>query len=136
MSIVLGAAAANLGGNCRMTTKVHPEIAGVGIEYGWGYAKLKYWKEINDGIAAHLEENVKKALSPELTVTISRTQKFARKAHGYKLTYFFLSSMLTQTDSTQGGDEGLSKETIKSITKAFKAHCCALDSNYAFIRTA
>jgi hypothetical protein len=37
-----------------MTPKVHPEIAGVGIEYDWGYAKLKYRKEINDGIASHL----------------------------------------------------------------------------------
>jgi hypothetical protein len=30
----------------------------------------------------------------------------------------------------------LAKETIESITKAFKAHDCALDSNYAFILTA
>jgi hypothetical protein len=78
-----------LGGNCRMTPKLHPEIAGVRIEYGWGFAKLKYWKEIHDGIAAHLEENVKKVLSPESTLTISRTRKFARKAGEYKLTYFF-----------------------------------------------
>jgi hypothetical protein len=125
-----------LRGNCRMTPKVHPEIAGVRIEYDWGYAKLKYWKEINDGIAAHLEENVKKVLSPESTLTISRTRKFARKAREYKLTCFFLISMLTQTDSARGGDERLAKETIESITKAFKAHRCALDSNYAFIRTA
>jgi hypothetical protein len=120
-----------------MMPKVHPEIAGVGIEYDcWGYAKLKYRKEISDGIAAHLEKNVKKALSPELTLTISRTRKFARKARDYKLAYFFLISMLTQTDSTRGGDERLAKETIESITKAFKAHRCALDINYAFIRTA
>jgi hypothetical protein len=72
-----------------MTPKVHPEIAGVRIEYNWGYAKLKYWKEINDGIAAHLDENVKKALSPESKLTISRAQKFARKAREYKLTYLF-----------------------------------------------
>jgi hypothetical protein len=78
MSVVLGTAATKLGGNCRMTPKVHPEIALVGIEYDWGYAKLKCWKEINDGIAVHLEENVKKALSPESTLTISRTRKFAR----------------------------------------------------------
>jgi hypothetical protein len=48
-----------LGGNCRMTPKVHPAIAGAGIKYDWGYAKLKYRKEINDGIAVHLEKNVK-----------------------------------------------------------------------------
>jgi hypothetical protein len=124
-----------------MTPKVHPEIAGVGIEYDWGYAKLKFRKEINDGLAVHLEANVKKALSPTETLTINRTRKFARKAREYKLTYFFLFSMLTQTDLTPGStlgadDQRLAKETIESITKAFKAHRCALDSNYAFIRTA
>jgi hypothetical protein len=132
----------SLGGNCRMTPKVHPEIAGVGIEYDWGYAKLKFRKEINDGLALHLEENVKKALSPTETLTLNRTRKFARKAREYKLTYFFLFSMLTQTDLTPGStlvgadEQRLAKETIESITKAFKAHRCALDSNYAFIRTA
>jgi hypothetical protein len=125
-----------LGGNCRMTPKVHPEIAGVGIEYDWGYAKLKYRKEINDGLAAHLEKNVKKALSPEETLTIYRTRKFARKAREYKLTYFFLISCLTQVQEGTNGGERLAKETIEGITKAFKAHRCALDSNYAFIRTA
>jgi hypothetical protein len=42
-------------------------------------------------------------------------------------------SMLTQTDLTQGGDKRLAKDTIESITKAFKAHYFALDSNYVFI---
>jgi hypothetical protein len=60
-----------LGGNCCMTPKVHPEIAGVGIEY---------WKEINNGLAVHLEKNVKKVLSPEETLTMNQTCKFARKA--------------------------------------------------------
>jgi hypothetical protein len=76
-----------------MTPKVHPEIAGAGIEYDWGYAKLKYWKEINDGVVAHLEVNVKRALCPEETLTLERTRKFARKAKEYKLTYFFLVQM-------------------------------------------
>ena len=124
-----------------MKPMVYAEIAGVGIEYDWGYAKLKYRKEINDGLAVHLEENVKKALSPTETLTLNRTRKFARKAREYKLTYFFLCSMLTQTDLTPGltlgaDEQRLAKETIESITKAFKAHRCALDSDYAFIRTA
>jgi hypothetical protein len=133
-----------LGGMVRMTPKVHPEIAGVGIEYDWGYAKLKYRKEINDGLAQHLEANVRRALCPEETLTLKRTRKFARKAREYKLTYFFLIRMTelqeAQGDTTEGNTsaetERLAKETIESITKAFKAHRCALDSDYAFIRTA
>ena len=76
-----------------MTPKCHPEIAGCGIEYDWGYAKLTYRKKINDGVAAHLDENVKKALSTEDVLTINRTRKFARKARDYKLTYYFLIQM-------------------------------------------
>jgi hypothetical protein len=34
------------------------------------------------------------------------------------------------------GTAGLAKDIIESTTKAFKAHRCALDSDYAFIRTA
>ncbi len=83
-----------------------------------------------------MEKNVKKRLSAEWTLTISGTRKFARKAREYKLTCFFLISMLTQTDSARGGDERLAKETIESITKAFKAHRCAFDSHYVFIRSA
>jgi hypothetical protein len=79
-----------------MTPKCHPEFAGIGIEYNWGYAKLTYQKKINNGITAHLEENVKKALSTEDVLTINRTRKFARKARDYKLTYYFLIQM---TDS-------------------------------------
>jgi hypothetical protein len=124
-----------LGGTCQMMPKVHPKVAGVGIEYDWGYAKLKlkYRKEINNGIAWHLEQNVRKALDPKETLTLKIRRKFTRKAREYKLTYFFLISILQQTDLTPGGDKRLAKETIGRITKVFKAHLCALDSNYAFI---
>jgi hypothetical protein len=120
------------GGYCRMTPKCHPEIAGVGIEYDWGYSKLTYRKKINDGVAAHLGENVKKALCTKDVLTISRTRKFARKARDYKLTYFFLISMI-DTAMAEGADGRVAKEAIEKIVKAFKVHRCALDSDYAFI---
>jgi hypothetical protein len=120
------------GGICRMTPKCHPEIAGVGIEYDWGYAKLTYRKRINDGVAAHLEANVKKALSTKDVLTINRTRKFARKARDYKLTYFYLFQMVS-TAIAEGGDGRVAKQAIEKIVKAFKVHRCALDSDYAFI---
>eukprot|EP01083_Nonionella_stella_P062592 162749_1 len=42
-----------LGCFIRMTPKCHPEIAGVGIEYAWGYAKLRFIcqrRQINQSI--------------------------------------------------------------------------------------
>lgn len=65
-------------------------------------------------------------------LTISRTRKFARKARDYKLTYFFLISMI-DTAMAEGADGRVAKEAIEKIVKAFKVHRCALDSDYAFI---
>jgi hypothetical protein len=109
------------GGYCRMTPKCHPEIAGVGIDYDWGYVKLTYQKKINDGVAAHLEENEKKVLSTKDVLTINRTRKFARKARDYKLTYWYLIRMI-DTAMAEGGDLRVAKDAIEKIVKAFKAH--------------
>jgi hypothetical protein len=122
-------------GKCRMTPKCHPEIAGVGIEYDWGYSKLTYRKRINDGVAAHLEGNVKKALCTKDVLTISRTRKFARKARDYKLTYYYLFQMVL-TAIAEGGKGRMAKDAIEKIVKAFKVHQCALDSDYVFITNA
>ncbi len=116
-----------------MTPKCHPEIAGCGIEYDWGYAKLTYRKKINDGVAANLAENVKKALSTVDVLTINRTRKFARKARDYKLTYLFLIRMTDSALAMTGEDGRVAMQAIKHIVKAFKVHRCALDSDYAFI---
>jgi hypothetical protein len=121
------------GGYCRMTPKCHPEIAGCGIEYDWGYAKLTYRKKINDGVAANLAENVKKALSTVDVLTINRTRKFARKARDYKLTYLFLIRMTDSALAMTGEDGRVAMQAIEHIVKAFKVHRCALDSDYAFI---
>ena len=55
-----------LGAFICITPKCHPELAGRGIEYAWGYSKLRYRRDINDTVSAHLEENVYKALSSEV----------------------------------------------------------------------
>jgi hypothetical protein len=118
-----------LGAFIRLTPKCHPEIAGRGIEYAWGYSKLRYRRDINDGVASHIKENVKKALSREL-ITVNRIRKFARKARDYKLTYAYLSAMAKSDDASAA------KERIEHITKLFKQHRSALDADYAFIANA
>jgi hypothetical protein len=42
----------HLGAFIRLTPKCHPEIAGRGIEYAWGYAKLCFRRGINDAVAS------------------------------------------------------------------------------------
>ena len=45
-----------------LTPKGHPEIAGRGVEYCWGYAKLRFRRDFNDAIAKNLKANVLKSL--------------------------------------------------------------------------
>ena len=86
-----------LGVSLRMTPKCHPEISGQGIEYAWGYAKLRFRKNFNEAQASNLEKNVRAALSRNV-LTEERMKKFARKARDYKLTYLFL---LQQTETAK-----------------------------------
>jgi hypothetical protein len=118
-----------LGAFIRLTPKCHPEIAGRGIEYAWGYAKLRFRRGINDAVASHLEENVKAALSREV-LTINRIRKFARKARDYKLTYSYLVAL------ADGEDASAAKGRIEHLTKLFKQHRSALDADYKFIADA
>ncbi len=97
--------------------------------HAWGYAKLRFRPGINDAVASHLEENVKAALSREV-LTINRIRKFARKARDYKLTYSYLVAL------ADGEDASAAKGRIEHLTKLFKQHCSALNTDYKFIATA
>ena len=114
----------------RMTPKCHPEIAGQGIEYAWGYAKLRFRQYVNDAEGSNLERNVRASLSTEV-LTNERISKFIRKSRDYKLTYLFL------VDSILGVKNcSYSHNIIEAITKKFKHHRSALDSDFKFILTA
>ena len=77
-----------LGISLRMTPKCHPEIAGQGIKYARGYAKLRFHKNFNNAQASNLEKNVRAALS-QIFLTEERMKKFAQKAQDYKLILTF-----------------------------------------------
>ena len=109
-----------------LTPKCHPEIAGRGVEYAWGYSKLRFRQDFNDAIASNLKGNVIKLLDQQV-LTLNRLRKFARKAREYKLTYSLLFHLSDENDGSAGKDD------IEHITKVFKAHRSAMDSDYAFI---
>jgi hypothetical protein len=104
--------------------KCHPEMAGRGIEYTWGYLKLHFRNQFNKAKQKHLEENVRMALTTDV-LTLQRIQKFAHKAREYTLTYVFLS-----VHEEEVGE--MSKSLLDHITR----HRSALESDYAFIRKA
>ena len=113
----------------RLTPKCHSEIAGVGIEYAWGYSKLRFRRDFNDVIAMNLKSNVLKSIDRSV-ITIDRIRKFAHKAREYKLAY---SLLIHEAD---GKDATAMKDEIEHITKLFKVHRSAMDSDYQFIAKA
>ena len=62
-----------------LTPKCHPEIAGRGVEYAWGYSKLRFRQGFNDGVAKNLTVKVLKSIDREV-LDINWIRKFARKA--------------------------------------------------------
>ena len=59
------------------------------MEYLWGYSKLPFRTDFNDGVASRLEESVVKLLD-ESVLMFNIICTLARKAREYKLTYALL----------------------------------------------
>lgn len=72
----------------------HPEMAGHGIEYCWGYGETML-RKINDHTDANLHANVKRALSPEC-LSLQRIWKFERRARDYMRMYEELERKFAQ----------------------------------------
>ena len=98
-----------------LTPKYHPEIAIRGVEYTWGYSKLRFCQDFNNTVAKNLKANVLKSLDREV-LDINRIRKFVRKAREYKLTYSLMCVM------ADGGKKAAKKSDIEYITKVFKVH--------------
>jgi hypothetical protein len=63
-----------------MSPRCHPELAGQGIEYCWGAAKL-FYRRHNDCVPSHFHQNVLASLQ---SVTLEQARKFARRARCYR----------------------------------------------------
>lgn len=66
-------------------------LAGVGIVYSWGKAKLEFRRHTIDENPNHFRDNVLTALDREKVLDIARLREFARRGHGYRCLYFKLS---------------------------------------------
>ena len=105
--------------------KCHPELAGDGIEYAWGKSKHDF-RDRNDGIPAHLRDNIKASF---IALTRERCFIFSRKARSYKKAYWALAHGHGTTET----DGSASFAEIERLSKTFKTHRCALDLERRFI---
>jgi len=150
--------AEQLGARVVMTPKAHPELAGQGIEYSWGYAKLTFRKNNTARSAKEkaqrLEANVLAATSTvgSHALNLERVRKFVRKARDYKVVYRehfkALQLMEEQAQAATTIDDSEAAERKKKIkafekhhyvkiekqVKHLKAHRAAVDMDTKFIR--
>jgi len=112
----------------------HPEIAGYGIEYCWGYSSTIF-RKINDCTAANLEKNVGIALSNE-NLTLERVWKYSRRTRDYMRMYYKLAESLEDNPQLTEGishkfyEENRNKIKLESrklvcppIVDDFLRHC-------------
>jgi len=107
---------ADAGHICRFSPKGHPELAGRGVEYCWGTAKVKF-RLINDCVAANLREHVTNALR---SVTVRLARQHERKARSYRNAY-------------ANPDAPENKDAVEKLVRLSKAHRCTLDQDYAYV---
>ena len=104
----------------RMCVKGHPELAGVGIEYSWGQAKLVFRREQNDRVSGHLHRNIVLSFSrDEKRLPVARVRKYARKSRAYRRAY------------RDGVSNSLAD--VEKLVATRKAHRSALDFDWKFI---
>lgn len=121
------------------TPKCHPEIAGEGIEYIWGFAKLRY-RNFSVNVRRRKEdflELVKQCLQchPDY-LSRSRVQKFARKARAYTAAYYifhFNENAFNDTDILDGVTaDSPTVAKIEKLMKCVRTHRSSLDFDKTF----
>ena len=124
--------ALKLGCSVRYTPKAHPELAGRGIEYHWGYSKF-YFQRINDTDSKKLDANVREAIRSEGTgapLNLERARKFARKAREYKVLYArYHLDLIVMGEKDKSMDYSLIEAKMKDLA----AHRSAIDTDFSFI---
>ena len=126
------------------TPKCHPELAGEGIEYSWGFAKNAYRRILMEHKSTKEKylKSVKSVLSRDILNQL-RICKFAKHARSYTCAYVCLDNK--SEEATEFKDEKgnlvieLTSEnifpSIERLRKQFKTHRCALDFDMHFCKT-
>lgn len=109
-----------------MSPKCHPEVAGIGIEYSWGFSKQKFRRVYNDEVPKHLHDNIETSMCTEKHLTIGRVRRFARRTRDYCRAYRGLRL---------SGEVAQSKEMVEKMRMRQKAHRNILDMEPGFLGT-
>eukprot|EP01034_Spumella_vulgaris_P036612 gene36612-45158_t len=102
----------------------HPEVAGVGIEYSWGVAKL-HQRRHNDCVAKHLHDLIVESLNK---VTIESVLKSARRTREYCRAY-------EQIAANRLDPKDITFTMVEGMKKLQKTHRSILDLDARFVKS-
>ena len=139
--------AEQLGVEIDCSPKYHPEIAGEGIEYVWGFSKSTYRRmPLGTKKKQGFRELVTAALNTNNVLTVSAIRKCAKRARMYMLAYHSLAIARETFDNGndgRNGDDGkiqlppmtgdLVERLVKKYEKKHRTHRCTMDQETAFI---
>ena len=117
--------------------KAHPEVAGEGVEYNWGFSKLLYCRQPIElkSKKDKFRKLVRECISREL-VTIQQRRKFERQAQRYLIAYLALAKFKNETSAEDGKEPlevTMSAALIEKIVKRYANHQCVLNQEKGFI---
>ena len=124
------------------TPKCHPELAGEGVEYAWGAAKLYYRRQpLSDKRSKDkFMMLVERSISRDTVLTIQNIRQFSARARRYMIAYLAIEKAKQQEEIQANGDEirvkheNLTHDVIEKCVKHFKCHRNASDFDSAFIK--
>ena len=123
-----------------LSPKYHPEVAGCGIEYIWGFAKYQFRRNINNYVAKDLGDNVVKSLN---TISENKVLRAARKTRDYCRAYLTVEQkkrkMRDEKKEWTAEDEKALLEVwslpnLEKMKKVYKTHRNILDLDCSFVR--
>ena len=128
------------------TPKCHPELAGEGIEYAWGSAKIFYRRQPMEEKKSKekFRSLVDRSTCRETILSTQNIRRFSARARRYMIAYLAIDKVMQagliegNSDEIPNQDEKLNMnvtyDTIEKCVKVFKCHRSALDFDTAFIK--
>jgi hypothetical protein len=102
-----------------ISPKCHPEIAGCGIEYSWGKAKMTYRRDPSTTAKKDFKAKVQSSLDRDKTLTIQRVWKYARRTRDYCRIYYDLENFISQNTINR---DDVTYNMLEKQRKVYKTH--------------
>ena len=118
-----------------LSPKCHPELAGNGIEYCIGFAKMQFRRIFNNGIGG--DSLTKNTFASLESITMEHVWKYSRRSRDYLHVYNALHDQSVDNATNKidlTGECNTSHQMLEDMRKTRKTHRNILDIEYKFLK--